>query len=151
MHREYFETRFWVSVDDIRHFEVFEESDWVVLSAFATTGQTWTLEQNTAADLALAARVSGVSPRVRVIGYSPRTMHAEPSWVVPLGLETGRGLGVEFAQDAIYWIRGGDLYVVRSLGGVAYWVDAWRERLDWLDAETMCERLEGYLPRGFQL
>ena len=27
MHREYFETRFWVSVDDIRHFEVFEEKN----------------------------------------------------------------------------------------------------------------------------
>ena len=52
MHSEYFETRFWVSQEDIVHFEVFEGCDWVVLSAFATTGQTWTSEQNAAADLA---------------------------------------------------------------------------------------------------
>ena len=68
MHREYFETRFWVSVDDIRHFEVFEESDWVVLSAFATTGQTWTLEQNAVADLVNSAEQS--ANRGQANGYA---------------------------------------------------------------------------------
>lgn len=151
MHSEYFETRFWVSQEDIVHFEVFEGCDWVVLSAFATTGQTWTSEQNAAADLALAASLRGVSPRVRVIGYSPRTKHAEPSWVVPMGLAQGRRLGEAYAQDAIYWICGGELYVVRCVGGVAHWVGNWRDRLDGLNAEAMRERLESYFPRGFQL
>ncbi len=151
MHSEYFETRFWVSLEDILRFEVFGECDWVVLSAFATTGQTWTLEQNAAADFALEVRLRGISPRVRVIGYSPRTRHAEPSWVVPMGLAQGRFLGQEYAQDAIYWICGGELYVVGCGGGVAHWVGSWRDRLDGLDTEAMRERLESYFPRGFQL
>lgn len=151
MHGEYFETRFWVSLDDLMHFEVFEGCDWIVLSAFATTGQTWTLERNAAADSALAASIRGVSPMVRVIGYSPRTMHAEPSWVVPMGLVQGRRLGQEYAQDAIYWICGGDLYVVGCGGGVAHWVGSWRDRLDGLDTEAMRERLESYFPGGLQL
>lgn len=151
MHGEYFETRFWVSLEGITHFAMYEGCDWIVLSAFATTGQTWTLERNAAADLALAARLRGVSPIVRVIGYSPRTKHAEPSWLVPMGLDTGRRLGVEFVQDAIYWISGGELYVVGCGGGVAHWVGSWRDRLDGLNTEAMRERLESYFPRGFQL
>lgn len=107
MHAEYFETRFRTGT---------LEDDWptrfAVVTAFATTGELWTADENVAADAALLdeLRAAGIWHR-RVTGYSPATGHAEPGWAADLPFEAACDMGRRFRQDAIYWIDGDDLFV----------------------------------------
>ncbi|MDP6520450.1 MAG: DUF3293 domain-containing protein [Planctomycetota bacterium] len=83
------------------------------MSAQATSGESWSPEQNQAADRALAAHLSKLRPRhTRITGYSPTTLHAEASWAVELSVSRASDLGAKFRQDAIYIVRAGELVVV---------------------------------------
>ena len=106
MHPAYFETRF-----RLLHPTPFP-SRFAILSAYATTGEVWTEEKNQQADSLLEAslRNRGVWFH-RIIGYSPSTQHAEPSWCVDLPFEEAISIGLEFHQDAIYWVQDGSLLV----------------------------------------
>jgi hypothetical protein len=44
-------------------------------------------------------------------GFSPATGHAEPGWGVEMPWESACELGIQFKQDAIYVVIGGELYV----------------------------------------
>jgi hypothetical protein len=111
-------------------------TDWprvfVVISACATTGEVWPPERNEAADRALEAslRVCGGWLR-RIVGYSPDSGHAEPSWAVDVSVEEGRALGRRFLQDAIFHVEADDLSVVHCEGPGAFVViGSFRDRLD---------------------
>ncbi len=127
MHPAYFGTRF--RVDNLPDRW---PAQFVILSAWATTGQQWTQEQNEAADHGLARwLVDHGWWHHRVIGYSPRTGHAEPSWAFPLPLDEACELGLQFQQDALYYVDGDELYVThcdqrRSLQSVGLF----RQRID---------------------
>ena len=100
MHPAYFETRFRVEA---------MPGDWpasfVILSAWATTGQSWTAQANESADRRLAQRLAQRGLwRLRITGYSPTTGHAEPGWAFTMGLEEACDLGQRFQQDALYWV-----------------------------------------------
>ena len=107
LHPAYFETCF-------RQEESF--SDWpdefAIITAYATTGETWTDEQNEAADRALEAdlRKTGKWMR-RLTGYSPTTGHGEPGWAVEIGLQDACEIGLRYQQHAIYFVSGDDLRV----------------------------------------
>lgn len=108
MHPEYFETRF--RAEDV------SDDDWPaefgIISAFATTGESWTEERNQAADRELEGELHCRSIwRRRIVGFSPTTDHAEPSWAVALPLDATCDLGLRFRQDAVYYVRRGVLYV----------------------------------------
>jgi len=70
---DYFEIRFRTEAV-VTHWP----GTFVIISAYATTGETWTRDANEAADGALAAELS-THPgwQVRITGYSPTTGHAE--------------------------------------------------------------------------
>ena len=88
-------------------------AEFAIISAQATTGESWSPEQNQAADRALAAHLSKLRPRhTRITGYSPTTLHAEASWAVELSVSRASDLGAKFRQDAIYIVRAGELVVV---------------------------------------
>jgi hypothetical protein len=107
MHPAYFETRF--TTETPVH-------DWpaafAIITAFATTGETWSEDENRAADALLASelRAHGVW-LTRLTGYSPRTGHTEPGWAVALPFEAACNLGQQFRQDAIYFVQGDELFV----------------------------------------
>lgn len=107
MHAAYFDTRFRVNV---------MPRDWpaqfVILSAWATTGQSWTREKNEAADRRLAELLAarGIWHQ-RITGYSPFTGHTEPSWAFPMPLDEACDLGWRFEQDALYYIEADQLSV----------------------------------------
>lgn len=107
MQPEYFETHFETPVADERWPEAF-----AIVSACATTGETWSDDENRAADTRLAdeLRARGVWMR-RLTGYSPRTCHAEPGWAAALAFDAACELGQAFRQDAIYYVEGDDLFV----------------------------------------
>jgi|GEM_PF-1099820 len=100
MHSVFFETRFRTPVLD---------ADWprefVIVSAYATTGACWPPERNLAADREIerCLRERGVWMR-RITGYSPTVDHAEPSWAAVLPFEDACELGLQFLQVAIYHV-----------------------------------------------
>ncbi len=141
MHPAYFETRFCTPAP---------VTDWpsqfVIVTAFATTGTTRSAEENERADRELEADLreragtaleagragrGGAGWLQRITGYSPSTGHAEPGWAVDLPFEEACDLGLRFRQDAIYVVRGDDLFVTHCderRGEVR--VGRFRERLD---------------------
>jgi hypothetical protein len=86
--------------------------DFVIVSAFATTGQTWTQERNKAADLDLHAELAKRGCWIaRLIGFSSTTGHAEPSWTAEIDMGDGCDLGLRYHQDAIYHVLNDQLSV----------------------------------------
>jgi N-formylglutamate amidohydrolase len=85
----------------------------VIITAYATTGETWSDERNTEADQRLHAELlrRGCTP-IRITGYDPATGHAEPGWAAELPLDEALDLGRDFLQDAIFVVQGDALAVV---------------------------------------
>ncbi len=107
MHVAYGETLFWTQ-------SYFAEwpAEFGIITAHATTGEKWTDQQNREADAALESLLREKTREVRrLTGFSPTNMHAEPGWAVSLPFEDVCGLGVQFEQDAIYYVRDGILHV----------------------------------------
>jgi hypothetical protein len=103
----------------------------VIVTAWATTGERWSDAENLAADRRLFARLSlaGHAP-LRVTGYSPLTGHAEAGWAVELGLAEALDIGRDFRQHAIYAVEGDALRVLRCADGRAAAVGSFRSHLD---------------------
>lgn len=83
-----------------------------IISAYSTTGEQWPAERSSAADRELEAVLRSNSAWLqRVVGFSPTSGHAEPSWAAEVSFEAACDLGLRFHQDAIYFVDGDDLYV----------------------------------------
>lgn len=127
MNPVYFETRFRLDAHPPRWPDGF-----VIITAYATTGQSWAAAVNVAADRRLAEQIDRRACwRWRVTGYSPTTGHAEPGWAVAMAWEEACDLGRAFHQDAIYYVESDTLFVTRCDSGrrlIA--VGPFRERLD---------------------
>jgi hypothetical protein len=66
----------------------------------------------------------------QVTGYSADGKHSEPGFAVwGCELDTATQLGREFAQNAIYWVEGGQLDVVSCSSAEREHVGLWSERL----------------------
>jgi len=127
MNPTYFETRF-----RLGELVLSWPDEFVIISAYATTGQNWTASENEEADHRLATELRR-SRRwlARVVGYSPTSGHAEPSWAVELPLQEGRALGARYRQDAIYLVKAGLLLVTScDASGKVILVGAFRERIE---------------------
>ena len=115
MHPAYFDIRFRTPDPEGAWPESF-----VILTAYATTGETWTEAENRSADRRLEellrSRVGSEpadgwgGPR-RVTGFAPDTGHAEPGWAAALPFQEACDLGERFLQDALYVVEGDALYV----------------------------------------
>ncbi|MCE2814509.1 MAG: DUF3293 domain-containing protein [Planctomycetaceae bacterium] len=141
-HPAYFETRFYI---ERPQRELLDPA--IILSAFATTGEKWPMETNRLADESLRGILEDLPHRelIRLIGYSPRDGHCEPSWHIDCDLSTGCRIGREFYQDALYVIEQGELYVVLCKAPEhRARVGRLSERLDWLEPESMSQSLDRY-------
>ena len=103
----------------------------VIVTAWATTGERWTDAENHRADAALLGQILelGATP-IRVTGYGPATGHAEPGWAIDLDPDAALRLGREFRQHAIYAVDDDVLRVLRCADARAATVGHFRERLD---------------------
>jgi hypothetical protein len=103
----------------------------VIVTAWATTGELWSDAENQAADRRLFARLSlsGHEP-VRVTGYAPATGHAEAGWAAALGIAEALDIGRDFRQHAIYAVNGDALRVLRCADGLTAPIGSFRQRLD---------------------
>lgn len=135
MHPAYLETHFWEE-DPCTEWP----TQFAIITAYATTGETWTREQNDIADqnLATELRMTGRWLK-RLTGYSPETGHAEPGWAVHLSLAEACEIGCRYKQDAIYFVIVGSLHVTpcdsAKRGLVA--VGAFRERVSSLPSNHL--------------
>ena len=86
--------------------------NFVIITGYATTGESWTEEKNKQADQALFDHLLslGCSP-LRVTGFSSESGHSEPGWAVDLDWEVACDIGKEFKQDAIFIVEGEELYL----------------------------------------
>ena len=85
----------------------------VIITACATTGSTWTPEREAAEDQLLRSALENRGVwHTRITGYHPETGHAEPGWAAELSVADGCALGRAYRQDAIYTVEGDELRVV---------------------------------------
>lgn len=124
---EYFETRF----RSESRYESWPD-EFAIITAYATTGHTWSPDRNIEADKRLKDHLLASSAGIRrLTGYSPNSDHSEPGWAVEMNLDEALLLGCEFLQDAIYFVRSGDLFVISCSNRTElFFVDRFSNRLD---------------------
>jgi hypothetical protein len=128
MHPAYFETRFRTQEPVPRW-----PREFVIVTAYATTGDLWPHQRNVDANRKLEAELrEGRQWHHPVTGYAPATGHEEPGWAVELGVAVGTGLGRRHLQDAIFHVHGDLLRVVPCESGARQpaFVGSFRQRLD---------------------
>jgi len=94
-------------------------ADWpksfAILTAYATTGETWTPEQNVAADQKLEAELRKGGHRIhRISGYSKDLKTHEEGWAVVMDLKTAWDLAVKYKQVALFYYQNDELLLVYS-------------------------------------
>ena len=84
----------------------------VIVTAYATTGERWTSAENEAADRKLTYELQKLGIwKARITGYSPTSGHAEPGWAADIPFDAACDLGLRYRQDAIYHVTGDTLSV----------------------------------------
>jgi hypothetical protein len=109
MHPAYFDIAF-----DPSGYQGPWPASFAIVTAWAPTGTSLPIPENQRRDLHLRERLCrclGTQP-VRITGFSPTTGHAEPGWLVPLARTPALNIGLDYQQDAIYWIQFDQLSVV---------------------------------------
>ena len=121
----YFNTRFRVA-----KLPTAWPSTFVIVTAYATTGEQWTNEENERVDVALRERLAAMSVwHWRITGYDPETGHAEPGWAVGMLVSDGVRLGVDFRHDAVFGVTGDELPVISCRTGETGQLGSFRDRL----------------------
>ena len=83
-----------------------------IITGFATTGESWSDDRNHSADQRLLAQLTSAGHQpIRITGFSPLTHHSEPSWAIPMNWPAACDLGLEFLQDAVYWVDKDSLFI----------------------------------------
>ena len=87
-------------------------TEFAIVTAANPLGKAAMREQNDAKDSRLQAELEsrGIRP-IRVYGCSPDLVHQEPSWAAPVSLEDAIALGAKFEQDAIFYVRYGEVFL----------------------------------------
>jgi hypothetical protein len=92
-------------------------SSFAILTAYATTGETWTDAQNKEADQKLEAELRQGGHRIhRISGYSKDLKTHEEGWAVVMDLKTAWNLAVKYKQVALFYYQNDDLLLVYALG-----------------------------------
>ena len=108
-----FEDEYKSTVFDYEDFPKDWPKDFAILTAYATTGENWTTEQNETADRKLEAELRKGGYRIhRIAGYSAKLDTHEKGWAVPMPLETAWELGNKYKQVAIFYYQNDELLLV---------------------------------------
>ena len=90
--------------------------DFAILTAYATTGETWTPEQNVEADRQLETELRQGGHRIhRISGYSKDLKTHEEGWAVEMDLKTAWDLAVKYKQVALFYYENDELLLVYAL------------------------------------
>ena len=95
-------------------------ADFAIITAYDPDGLATSLERNLAADAALAAELRAAGYRLhRITGGSADGVHLEPGWGVPIGLPGAVEFGRRYRQLAVFYVRGGVVFLVDCADGSA--------------------------------
>ena len=109
----YHETRF-----RLPHLVASWPAHFGLITGYATTGEIWPEERNQEANAALEKLlIASGCWMAPITGYSPTTGHAEPGWAFEMPFEQCCELGEQFLQDAIYYVKNGELFVSPCAAG----------------------------------
>ena len=112
-----FEEAYKSTVFEYQDFPKDWPKDFAILTAYATTGETWTDEQNKDADQKLEAELRKGGYRIhRISGYSKDLKTHEEGWAVVMDLKTAWNLAVKYKQVALFYYQNDDLLLVYALG-----------------------------------
>ena len=101
MNPEYFKTRFRMTENQV-HFP----EEFVIITAYPTTGETWDPSKIEEADQKLEEELKFRKTWIiRIEGYSPETGHAEPGWGTTMPIEDACEIGLLYRQDAIFHVK----------------------------------------------
>ena len=96
----YFDTHF-LNDQNITNFP----SSFAIITAYATTGEQWSEQQNADADGRLKKYLDEhFSWVARLTGFSPESGHSELGWAVNIDWQEACDIGLSFKQDAIYYV-----------------------------------------------
>ena len=110
-----FEEEFKSTVFEYQNFPKDWPKSFAILTAYATTGETWTPEQNIEADRQLEAELKKGGHRIhRISGYSKDLDTHEEGWAVVMNLKPAWDLAVKYKQVALFYYQDDELLLVYS-------------------------------------
>ena len=111
-----FEEAYKSTVFEYQDFPKDWPKDFAILTAYATTGETWTDAQNKEADQKLEAELRNAGHRLhRISGYSSDLKTYEEGWAVAMPLQTAWELAIKYKQVALFYYRNDELLLVYAL------------------------------------
>ncbi|WP_438971534.1 hypothetical protein [Methylophaga sp.] len=103
----YLDTQF-LNVEKISHWP----SNFAIISAYATTGDNGSSEQNESADKNLEQYLKAHFPWVRrLISFSPKWDDLKSGWAVNCSWNDACDIGLMYKQDVIYFVSGNTVSV----------------------------------------
>ena len=110
-----FEEEYKSTVFEYQNFPKDWPKSFAILTAYATTGETWTDAQNIAADGQLEAELKKGGHRIhRISGYSKDLDTHEEGWAVVMDLKPAWDLAVKYKQVALFYYQEDELLLVYS-------------------------------------
>ena len=80
--------------------------EFVIMTAYPTTGETWEPSIIEEADQKLEEELKFRKAWIiRIEGYSPETGHTEPGWGTTMLIEEACEIGLRYRQDAIFHVK----------------------------------------------
>lgn len=90
--------------------------DFVIITPYPTTGESWSAEKLAAQVQAFEAGLRALGCRMHpVTGTSADLVHQEPGWAVPLSPEVARALAIAYRQWAYFSVSGQQLTLIPAL------------------------------------
>jgi len=110
-----FEEAYKSTVFEYQDFPADWPKSFAILTAYATTGETWTDAQNKEADQKLEAELRKAGYRLhRISGYSSDLKTYEEGWAVVMDLKPAWDLAVKYKQVALFYYQDDELLLVYS-------------------------------------
>ena len=112
-----YEEEFKSTVFEYQDFPQDWPKNFAILTAYATTGETWTPQQNIEADRKLEAELKKSGYRIhRISGYSKDLDTHEEGWAVVMDLKPAWDLAVKYKQVALFYYQDDEILLVYSNG-----------------------------------
>ena len=110
-----YEEEFKSTVFEYQDFPQDWPKSFAILTAYATTGETWTPAQNIEADRQLEAELREGGLRIhRISGYSKDLDTYEEGWAVVIDLKPAWDLALKYKQVALFYYQDDELLLVYS-------------------------------------
>ncbi|MBK1829597.1 DUF3293 domain-containing protein [Verrucomicrobiaceae bacterium R5-34] len=104
--------------------------EFIIITAHNPEGRTISTQANEELNLMLFKHLNSLGlDYFEVAAGSKNRLHIEASYAIACDLDLGLQLCNHYAQDAIFWIKNGQLNIVSKDGKTNDFIDVWSHRL----------------------